>query len=229
MAARDTGYGGTSNGGYVTEADGDEKYEKTSNNKVDINGTVTAGSGNVIHITIGDKNGNVAIFDANERAALTGVTALDEDGLRNKITIDADPITGITEDNITLGRGSYTLFLLNRYNEVMALLEEYSKDGATLDSDGSNAAANAAYLGYQAEAALLRDELLNNGGMYRDSDGVYHIVDAQYIDYVEIPSLIASGGNINIQTDTVSSSSGSGARARANATRWRWPPESCIG
>lgn len=210
LAARDTGYGGSSSGGYVTEASGDEKYEKTSTNKVDINGSVTAGSGNVIRIQIGDDNGNIAIFNADDRAVLTGITALDEAGLRDKITIEADPITGVTAENITLSRASYTLFLLKRYNEVMALLEEYSKDGATLASDGSNAAANAAYLGYQAEAERLRSELLNNGGMYMDDAGVYRIVDARYIDYVEIPSLIASGGNITIQTDTVSSSSGDG-------------------
>ena len=216
-AARDTSiYGSSSEGGYVTEASGDEKYDKTSNNKVDINGSVVAGSGNVIHITIGAE-GDIAIFNAADRAALTGVTALDEAGLKNKLTIEADPITGITKDNITMGRASYTLFLLNRYNEVMALLEEYSKDGATLASDNSNAAANAAYLGYQAEADRLRSELLNNGGMYMDEAGVYHIVDTKYIDYVEIPSLIASGGNITIQTDTVSSSSGSG-RMTANGS-----------
>ncbi|MDY2637459.1 MAG: hypothetical protein SOV56_05940, partial [Phascolarctobacterium sp.] len=210
LAARDTGYGGTSNGGYVTEASGDEKYEKISNNKVDINGSVTAGSGNVIYIKIGE-SGDIAVFDADDRDALTGVTALDEAGLRDKITIEADPITGITEDTITLGRANYTLFLLNRYNEVMKLMDEYAKDGSTLDSDSSNAAANAAYLGYKAEAERLREEMLANGGIYLDSDGKYHLVNAQYVDYVEIPSLTASGGNINIQADTLTSSSKSGS------------------
>ena len=149
MAARDTGYGGTSNGGYVTEADGDEKYEKTSNNKVDINGTVTAGSGNVIHITIGDP-GDIAIFNANDRAALTGKTALDETGLKGHISIEADPITGITLDSITLGRADYSVILANRYNEVMKLMNEYAKDGTN----------SAAYLGYKAEADRLMQEML---------------------------------------------------------------------
>ena len=69
-AARDTSiYGSSSEGGYVTEASGDEKYDKTSNNKVDINGSVTAGSGNVIHITIGG-DGDIAIFDDADKTIL---------------------------------------------------------------------------------------------------------------------------------------------------------------
>lgn len=200
LSARNTGYGGSSNGGYVTEADGDEKYEKTSNNKVDINGSVTAGSGNVIHITIGDP-GNIAIFDANDRAALTGKTALDEDELKDKITIEADPITGITLDSINLGRANYSVILANRYNEVMKLMNEYAKDGTN----------SAAYLGYKAEADRLMQEMLAYGSVYQDNNGQYHMTASNYVDYVELPQLIASGGNINIQTDTVHSSSGKGS------------------
>ncbi|MGM9569903.1 MAG: hypothetical protein ACI3XC_07470, partial [Phascolarctobacterium sp.] len=200
LAARDTGYGGSSNGGYVTEADGDEKYEKTSNNKVDINGSVTAGSGNVIHITIGNP-GDIAIFDADDRAALTGKTALDQDGLKGHIEIEADPITGITLDSITLGRADYSLILANRYNEVMKLMNEYAKDGTN----------SAAYLGYKAEADRLMQEMLAYGSVYKDNNGQYHMTASNYVDYVELPELIASGGNINIQTDTVRSSSGKGS------------------
>ncbi|MGM9519096.1 MAG: beta strand repeat-containing protein, partial [Phascolarctobacterium sp.] len=200
LAARDTGYGGSSNGGYVTEASGDEKYEKTSNNKVDINGSVTAGSGNVIHITIGDP-GDIAIFDADDRAALTGKTALDKEGLKGHIKIEADPITGITLDSITLDRANYSLILANRYNEVMRLMNEYAKDGTN----------SAAYLGYKAEADRLMQEMLAYGSVYKDNNGQYHMTASNYVDYVELPQLVASGGNINIQTDTVRSSSGKGS------------------
>ncbi|MGM9583772.1 MAG: beta strand repeat-containing protein, partial [Phascolarctobacterium sp.] len=199
IAARDTGYGGTSNGGYVTEASGDEKYEKTTNNKVDINGSVTAGSGNVIRIQIGDDNGNIAIFNADDRAALTDVTALDEAGLKDKITIEADPITGITIDSITLGRGDYSLVLANRYNEVVKLMNEYAKDGTN----------SAAYLGYKAEADRLMQEMLAYGSVYQDQTGNYYMTASNYVDYVALPELTASGGNINIQTDNVSSNQGS--------------------
>ena len=132
---------------------------------------------------------------------MTGKTALDETGLKGHISIEADPITGITLESITLGRADYSVILANRYNEVMKLMNEYAKDGTN----------SAAYLGYKAEADRLMQEMLAYGSVYQDTNGQYHMTPGNYVDYVELPQLIASGGNINIQTDTVRSSSGTGS------------------
>ena len=218
QVVNDTMYGTiTEEGGYVTEAGGSKTYDKTINNYVDINGSVAAGMDSKINIVIG-KHGDIAFFDKNEREALHNKNALSKEELLKKITVSGKPTaSGTTEgltdetaqklqDGIKLGSADYAQVLLGRYNEINALMSEYASDGKD----------TAVYLGYKAESERLLNEMLKagvasevngeviiNGNINKDS--------RLMLDYVELPELSASGGNIVINTADLKSTAKTGS------------------
>ena len=88
-------------------------------------------------------------------------------------------------------------------------MNEYEKDGAN----------SAVYLGYQAEANRILEEMLTLGLAERvpvkDSvpQNPTYVLEPKaslLVDYVEIPELVGSGGNITVDTDVFKSSGGTG-------------------
>lgn len=208
----DTMYGTTKEeGGYVTEADGTKIYNKTIDNYVDINGAVAAGMDNKINIVIGQP-GDLSFFDEEERNALTNKKALSQEELLERITVSGKlTASGTTEgltdetaqeirDNIKLGTVDYEETLLKRYNEVIVLMSEYESDGKT----------SAAYLGYMLEAERLFNEMKKIGEL-TEVDGVWVLNSKQKLDYIELPELAASGGNIVINTANLKSTAKTGS------------------
>lgn len=208
----DTMYGTTKEeGGYVTEADGTKIYSKTIDNYVDINGAVAAGMDNKINIVIGEP-GDLSFFDEEERNALTNKKALSQEELLARITVSGKlTASGTTEgltdetaqeirDNIKLGTVDYEETLLKRYNEVIVLMSEYESDGKT----------SAAYLGYMLEAERLLSEMKKIGEL-TEVDGVWVLNSKQKLDYIELPELAASGGNIVINTANLKSTAKTGS------------------
>lgn len=214
----DTMYGTTKEeGGYVTEAGGEKTYDKTINNYVDINGSVAAGMDSKINIVIGE-HGDIAFFNDGEREALHNKNALSKEELLKKITVSGKPtVSGTTEgltdetakklqDGIKLGSADYAQVLVNRYNEVNALMSEYASDGKD----------TAVYLGYKAESERLLNEMLK-AGVASEVNGEVIIngnIDKDsrlMLDYVELPELSASGGNIVINTADLKSTAKTGS------------------
>lgn len=218
-AGRDTSYGGDEEGGYVTEDTGSKHYNKLDKNSVDINGSMAAGMDNRINIVVG-ASGDIALFDENERKSLTNKTALSKEELQGKITVAGSDVldaqgkptgahSGLTEetaasikDSIKLGSIDYAQTLMNRYNEIMVLISEYS-------SDGDN---SASYIGYKAEAERLLSQMEKMGEVSY-VDGKYVLNARKMVDYVELPELTASGGNITINTSVLKSSKATGSLA----------------
>lgn len=216
---RDTSYGGDEEGGYVTEDTGSKHYNKLDKNSVDINGSMAAGMDNRINIVVGAA-GDITLFDEDERKSLTNKTALSKEELQGKITVAGSDVldaqgkptgahSGLTEetaatikDSIKLGSVDYAQTLMNRYNEIMLLVSEYA-------SDGDN---SASYIGYKAEAARLLSEMEKMGEV-SEIDGKYVLNAHKMVDYVEIPELTASGGNITINTSVLKSSKATGSLA----------------
>lgn len=214
---RDTSYGGDEEGGYVTEDTGSKHYNKLDKNSVDINGSMAAGMDNRINIVVG-ASGDIALFDEAERKSLTNKTALSKEELQGKITVAGSDVldaqgkptgahSGLTEetaasikDSIKLGSVDYAQTLMNRYNEIMLLISEYS-------SDGDN---SASYIGYKAEAERLLREMEKMGEVSY-VDGKYVLNARKMVDYVELPELTASGGNITINTSVLKSSKATGS------------------
>lgn len=216
---RDTSYGGDEEGGYVTEDTGSKHYNKLDKNSVDINGSMAAGMDNRINIVVGAA-GDITLFDEDERKSLTNKTALSKEELQGKITVAGSDVldaqgkptgahSGLTEetaatikDSIKLGSVDYAQTLMNRYNEIMLLVSEYA-------SDGDN---SASYMGYKAEAERLLREMEKMGEV-SEINGKYVLNAHKMVDYVEIPELTASGGNITINSSVLKSSKATGSLA----------------
>lgn len=216
---RDTSYGGDEEGGYVTEDTGSKHYNKLDKNNVDINGSMAAGMDNRINIVVGAA-GDITLFDEDERKSLTNKTALSKEELQGKITVAGSDVldaqgkptgahSGLTEetaatikDSIKLGSVDYAQTLMNRYNEIMLLVSEYA-------SDGDN---SASYMGYKAEAERLLSQMEKMGEVSY-VDGKYVLNARKMVDYVELPELTASGGNITINTSVLKSSKATGSLA----------------
>lgn len=216
---RDTSYGGDEEGGYVSEDTGSKHYNKLDKNSVDINGSMAAGMDNRINIVVGAA-GDITLFDEAERNSLTNKKALSKEELQGKITVAGSDVldaqgkptgahSGLTEetaatikDSIKLGSVDYAQTLMNRYNEIMLLISEYSSDGAD----------SASYIGYKAEAERLLSQMEKMGEVSY-VDGKYVLNARKMVDYVELPELTASGGNITINTSVLKSSKATGSLA----------------
>ena len=216
---RDTSYGGDEEGGYVTEDTGSKHYNKLDKNSVDINGSMAAGMDNRINIVVGAA-GDITLFDEDERKALTNKTALSKEELQGKITVAGSDVldaqgkptgahSGLTEetaatikDSIKLGSVDYAQTLMNRYNEIMLLVSEYA-------SDGDN---SASYMGYKAEAERLLSQMEKMGEVSY-VNGKYVLNANEKVDYVKLPELTSSGGNITINTSVLKSSKATGSLA----------------
>ncbi|WP_297998408.1 leukotoxin LktA family filamentous adhesin [uncultured Phascolarctobacterium sp.] len=216
---RDTSYGGDEEGGYVTEDIGSKHYNKLDKNSVDINGSMAAGMDNRINIVVGAA-GDITLFDEDERKSLTNKTALSKEELQGKITVAGSDVldaqgkptgahSGLTEetaatikDSIKLGSVDYAQTLMNRYNEIMLLVSEYA-------SDGDN---SASYMGYKAEAERLLSQMEKMGEVSY-VNGKYVLNANEKVDYVKLPELTASGGNITINTSVLKSSKATGSLA----------------
>ena len=180
-------YNNSENSSFVTTDKGGTIEGKTANNFVKIDGSAIAGIANKIDIVIGEV-GDVVIRDKALRDTVAGA----KDTSDITISVKADESTGITKDSLHFGTEDYTSTLYKRYEEVQNLMIEYAKDGES----------SAAYQGYKAEAERIKNEMLTMGLAELDTDGKTIIPKTSLsVDYVEIPELTGSGGNITVDTD----------------------------
>ncbi|MGM9519128.1 MAG: hypothetical protein ACI3WS_00470, partial [Phascolarctobacterium sp.] len=179
-------YGSSQKGSFVTTDQGETIAGKEGNNCITIDGKLVAGVANKIDITIGEA-GDIVILDKDMRATVAG--AKDASGI--KITVDADASTGLSSSSLIFGSEDYANTLYKRYEEVLDVMNEYAKDGN----------ASAAYVGYQDEANRIKQEMLDMGLATLDQDNKLVVKDTLLVEFVEIPELTASGGNITIDTD----------------------------
>lgn len=183
---------------YTSSTIGDnEPQNKHSNNYIQADGTLTAGVQNKQFITIG-KDGALVFLDSAVRDGVnkvSGNNAIGESELRNQITAS----DGINKDEIVIGTMDYGTTLFERYDQVRKLMNEYSEDTTST-----------AYLGYKAELQRITGELQTMGLIeeIKDSDGKVYFapIKGATIDYISLPDIVASGGNINITTDTLAGS-----------------------
>lgn len=221
-SCRYTGWGSSDvDGGYVTTDSGQTMDNKTTNNYVNIDGSVVAGVANKVDIIIGHI-GDIVVLDdpvvpgfvSAERDAVVGVDggALSEAQVRANSTVTADGSSGLTVDSLTFGRENYANELMERYNDVLCLMSEYESDNVK-NSDGS-ITYSPSYLGYQAEAERLRAEMLAMGlaEVQTGANGSTELVliANMKVDYVETPELLVSGGNITVDTSNLKSSDNTG-------------------
>ena len=185
---------------YASSTVGDEEPDnKHSNNYVQADGTLTAGVQNKQYITIGGE-GQLVFLD---ETILNGVNAATDAYGNKQNAVGRDEVdlvvsSGIDENEITFGTFDYALTLFERYNELGDLLNSYGEDKTST-----------AYMGYKAEQDRVIQQLadLNLLETYIGNDGktyVKALENAMDVDFIELPDIVASGGNITIQSDNLS-------------------------
>lgn len=180
-------WGSERKGSFVTTDKGQTVNGKTDQNYVKIDGNVVAGVANKLNITIGNIN-EVVILDDAERG-IASVPDLYNIVATPTLNLDVSEGSGITASSITYGSEDYANVLLARYLQLEALITEYSKDSTPT-----------ALAGYQAEAQRIKNTMVDMGLATVDTSGKLTMQNSCRVDYVEIPDLVASGGNITIDT-----------------------------
>lgn len=183
-------YGSSQKGAFVSNDKGETIQGKTANNFVQVDGSAVAGVANKIEIVIG-KAGDVVVRNKDLRDTVVGGA---KDSSDISVSVKADESTGLTKDSILFGTEDYTSTLFKRYQEIEDLMLEYGKDNTDKEK-------SAAYMGYKAEAERIEQEMLSLGLAAKDKDGKIIPKASLAVDYVEIPELTSSGGNITVDTD----------------------------
>lgn len=174
----------------------EEPNNKHSNNFVQADGTLTAGVQNKQYITIGGDDSQLVFFDDQVKDAVNAYENGQEAVGKDDLIISASD--GVDEDGIGTGTMDYGTTLFDRYNELGELMQAYA------DSPGS-----AAYVGYKAERQRILDQMKTMGLVEEIEDatnpGTTYLapVEGATIDYIELSDIVASGGNINIQSDNL--------------------------
>lgn len=175
--------GDNKNGGFTSSTFGEMSKGEIANNFVQANGTLTAGIQNKIDITIG-ADGEIVDFNndvENYDGILQGSVSKPTIGI---IGFDDETKAELLE-KMESGKMDYGKELLERYDEIGELLVEYSQDG----KDSS------VYAGYKAELDRLAEQM--------EALGLLGDVINLEIQYIEIPDLVVSGGNIVINADNL--------------------------
>lgn len=195
------------NEGYTSSTIGDKEADnKKSDNYVHVDGALTAGVQNKQYITIGGTydpetgettGAQLVFFDP---AVLEGVKAYSKE--QESAAVDMNGVTITASDNVNTAdivfeQFDYGLALFERYNELGELMNSYGEDKKST-----------AYLGYQAERQRIFQQLddMHLLEEMKDAQGNIHYVPvegAAKIDSIALSDIIASGGNITIQTDNL--------------------------
>ncbi|MBQ5860183.1 MAG: hypothetical protein IIW62_04605, partial [Selenomonadales bacterium] len=190
MTGTYTWYGGGTDQdvSYVGTSEGQEAKYKTASNTVRVDGTLIAGTNDVQNVVI---SGNVAPPNS--------VAANGSGDSEYTITLNGAAMEGATVTTMDYGN-----VLFDRYQETTKLMNEYY---GKYEESGSEKDLSA-YLGYKAEQERIFAQMEKAGlTVSVTKDGVtmtYPIeVDGNYIHVVELPDIVSSGGNINIDTDTL--------------------------
>lgn len=181
---------------YSNSSVGDaEPNNKSAQNFVQVNGNLTAGVQNKQYVTIGGESGQLVFLNKDTLNAVNDFYNSDNYAV-GKPSISASD--GVDKNSIVVGTFDYGTTLFERYNELGELMQSYGEDKNST-----------AYLGYKAEQDRIKSQLEQMGliDTWTENGQEYTgVVEGMTVDYIELPDIVASGGNINIQSDTLSGS-----------------------
>lgn len=168
----------------------DNINDKTDN-YVQIDGKVTAGTQNKQKIVIGG-TGQIVVLDKDELAAVKAIKG--QETAVQSPTIEASD--NIDKSQITYARIDYANALMTRYYELAKLISQYSdsKDLTALQ-------------GYQDEQKRIYNELDALGLLSKATgpDGKEYLVPVSglTVDTIILPDIVASGGNIVVDAGSL--------------------------
>ena len=189
------GGGSSTEVSYVGNAEGVSSYGQKTDNYVQVDGSLTAGTKHQISIDID----GVVVPEDSYKAGTTssGTYTIDTGG-------DAE-----LAKRITTGSTDYGNDLFARWKTLNTLIEAYK--GKVVDTSNDLAA----YTGYVQELARLEKEMDAKGLRekidYTDpSTGqtytVYVPIEGYVVNYISLPDLAASGGDINVHSGSLKGS-----------------------
>lgn len=168
----------------------DNINDKTDN-YVQIDGKVTAGTQNKQKIVIGG-TGQIVVLDKDELAAVKAIKG--QETAVQSPTIEASD--NIDKSQITYARIDYANALMTRYYELARLISQYS-DSKDLT----------ALKGYQDEQTRIYNELDGLGLLSKATgpDGKEYLVPVSglTVDTIILPDIVASGGNITVEAGSL--------------------------
>ena len=168
----------------------DNINDKTDN-YVQIDGKVTAGTQNKQKIVIGG-TGQIVVLDKDELAAVKAIKG--QETAVQSPTIEASD--NIDKSQITYARIDYANALMARYYELSTLISQYS-DSKDLT----------ALKGYQDEQIRIYNELNDLGLLSKatGADGKEYLVPVSglTVDTIVLPDIVASGGNIVVEAGSL--------------------------
>ena len=168
----------------------DNINDKTDN-YVQIDGKVTAGTQNKQKIVIGG-TGQIVVLDQDELAAVKAIKG--QETAVQSPTIEASD--NIDKSQITYARIDYANALMTRYYELANLISQYS-DSKDLT----------ALKGYQDEQTRIYNELDGLGLLSKVTgpDGKEYLVPVSglTVDTIILPDIVASGGNIVVDAGSL--------------------------
>ncbi|MCB5724175.1 hypothetical protein LIQ52_02375 [Mitsuokella jalaludinii] len=168
-----------------------DNINDTTDNYVQIDGKVTAGTQNKQKIVIGG-SGQIVVLDKEELAAVKVIKG--QENAVQKPTIQAS--AGIDTSQITYASIDYANALMTRYYELANLISQYS-DSKDLT----------ALKGYQDEQTRIYNELNDLGLLSKaiGKDGKEYLVPVSglTVDTITLPDIVASGGNITVEAGSL--------------------------
>ena len=194
-----------------TTAGGIDEYINRDN-YVQVLGSVTAGTTNKITINIGTTSEAIVVRDADYKKIVGNangkkpVYIYAEKGQFISFGDSAEEqeaarLAGLTADDFTVGWMDYAKVLQDRYDELILMKGEYTKDSILAGADGkpilddkgkTQYLDSSTYIQLEAEIARIKGLI--------DSMKVAGSNIINQIDYIELPDLVASGGNITVDT-----------------------------
>lgn len=181
---------------YSNSSVGDaEPNNKSAQNFVQVNGNLTAGVQNKQYVTIGGESGQLVFLNDDTLNAVNDYYNNDNYAVGEPSISASD---GVDKNSIVVDTFDYGTTLFERYNELGELMQSYGEDKNST-----------AYLGYKAEQDRIKSQLEQMGliDTWTENGQTYTgVVEGMTVDYIELPDIVASGGNINIQSDTLSGS-----------------------
>lgn len=168
-----------------------DNINDTTDNYVQIDGKVTAGTQNKQKIVIGG-SGQIVVLDEEELAAVKVIKG--QENAVQRPTIQAS--SGIDTSQITYASIDYANALMTRYYELANLISQYS-DSKDLT----------ALKGYQDEQTRIYNELDALGLLSRaigeDNKEYLVPVEGLTVDTITLPDIVASGGNIAVEAGSL--------------------------
>lgn len=163
----------------------------TTDNYVQIDGKVTAGTQNKQKIVIGG-SGQIVVLDKEDLTAVKAIKG--QENAVQRPTIQAS--AGIDTSQITYASIDYANALMTRYYELAKLISQYS-DSKDLT----------ALKGYQDEQTRIYNELNDLGLLAKaiGEDGKEYLVPVSglTVDTITLLDIVASGGNITVEAGSL--------------------------